>query len=293
MAYKAPAFQLYAAEFLADENFALMSLAGRGAYITLICYCWREGSIPADMNRIGRLCGIDSSAMAELWEELYSCFELANGRYIHPGLERERIKQQEFNRERQESGRRGAQSRWSKVKAQQAAAAEGVTANAPDSAEDSLAIAQPEVQLMAVNGLSSSSSSSSSSPCTVSSLSETDKEETEASRGKPRSASRPTTCDDDFLEELQQNPAYSMFDVRLVYLRMEAWCKARKKLPTRRRFINWLNNEDKPMSVGSQSNGAHPKPVHARQFCGKCHQGWLFPENGGKAKRCPCAGGQQ
>lgn len=107
-----PAFQFYPADFLADENVALMSLAGRGAYITLICFCWREGSIPEDTVKMGRLCGIDGSAMAQLLGELLPCFELANGRYIHPRLEKERAKQVEYKNERSESGKRGAEKRW-------------------------------------------------------------------------------------------------------------------------------------------------------------------------------------
>jgi len=45
---KAPAFQFYAADWLADEAVSVMSLEEEGAYIRALCYCWREGSIPAD-----------------------------------------------------------------------------------------------------------------------------------------------------------------------------------------------------------------------------------------------------
>lgn len=107
-----PAFQFYPADFLADENVALMSLAGRGAYITLMCYCWREGSMPSDMTKLGRLCGIDGSAMAQLWDELSPCFEVIDDRYIHPRLNKERAKQVEHKEERSESGKRGALKRW-------------------------------------------------------------------------------------------------------------------------------------------------------------------------------------
>lgn len=157
---KSPAFQFYPADFLADENVAVMSLAGRGAYITLMCYCWREGSIPADLGRMGKLCGVDSSAMAELWQELWPCFEQLQGqpegqpaRYAHPRLERERLKQQEHGRERRESGRKGAISRWNKEK--------GI-AQQPQLG-DSSAIAKPIAEPMANNGFSSSSSCTSSS----------------------------------------------------------------------------------------------------------------------------------
>jgi hypothetical protein len=42
---------------------------------------------------------------------------------------------------------------------------------------------------------------------------------------------------------------------------------------------------------GAGANGA--RTSSARQSCGRCDRGWLFPENGGVAKRCPCNGGKQ
>jgi len=48
IASKSPAFQFYAADYLADENVQLMTLEEEGAYIRALAYCWREGSIPSD-----------------------------------------------------------------------------------------------------------------------------------------------------------------------------------------------------------------------------------------------------
>ncbi len=73
-----------------------------------------------------------------------------------------------------------------------------------------------------------------------------------ASPAKPRSARRPTQCDDEFLAELQANPAYAMLDVRRLYHKMTAWCQNNGKQPTRGRLINWLNREDKPMTANSK-----------------------------------------
>lgn len=294
-----PAFQFYPADFLADETVALMPLAARGAYITLLCYCWREGSIPTDMNRLGRLCGIDGSAMAQLWEDIYKCFELinpkqiadaesvtgnkpkhntedssainsyianaelANSRYMHLGLERERIKQREFNRERQESGRRGAESRWQKAKTVQVVDAERVTENTEDSSAIPQPIATAIPQLLAVDASSSSSSSSN-----------TEEERSHSLRSRSR---RSSVCDEDYLEELQRNPAYQALNVRALFHKMVAWCEVKRKQPTRARLVNWLNREDPPMNT----NGATPvsgretythyadgreKPAHIKGF---------------------------
>ena len=73
--------------------------------------------------------------------------------------------------------------------------------------------------------------------------------ETEASRVKPRSVRAPVLPDDEYLEALQKNPAYSMLNVRHCYQKMMAWCEVNGRQPSRRRFINWLNKEDKPMTA--------------------------------------------
>ena len=33
-----------------------MSLEEEGCYIRLLAYCWREGSIPSDLDKLSRLC---------------------------------------------------------------------------------------------------------------------------------------------------------------------------------------------------------------------------------------------
>lgn len=89
--------------------------------------------------------------------------------------------------------------------------------------------------------------------------------ETEASspsRGKPRSVRAPVLPDEEWLDAMQKNPAYSMLNVRMLYLRMLEWCKERGKVPSRRRLINWMNNEDKPMT-------AKPSPPKGNGNVGK------------------------
>src|SRR3990172_1872179 len=133
-----PSFQFYPDDFLTDENVVLMTNREVGCYIKLLCYCWREGSIPEDMGKIARLCGEENSVMAELWLSLSVCFSsaIANPqRLVHPRLERERNKQDEFRKERSESGQKGAKYRWNKVKSAY-----------------SSAIAQPMAEPMAKHG---------------------------------------------------------------------------------------------------------------------------------------------
>jgi uncharacterized protein YdaU (DUF1376 family) len=153
---KSPAFQFYPAEFLSDENVALMNNQELGCYIKLMCYCWREGSIPADIKKIARLCNEDGSAMAELWHSMKLCFKSAsdsNDRLLHPRLEKERLKQEAFKKERSESGSKGAKHRWNK----------DLDHLNADSSANSSAIKEPMAVDSSSSSISSSSSSSSSS----------------------------------------------------------------------------------------------------------------------------------
>lgn len=60
--------------------------------------------------------------------------------------------------------------------------------------------------------------------------------------------------DDEFFNQLEVNPAYVGIDVRRLNQKMIAWCEVNGKRPTRRRLVNWLNREDRPMENG---NGSH------------------------------------
>ncbi len=52
---------------------------------------------------------------------------------------------------------------------------------------------------------------------------------------------------EDWLKELEADETYKGLNVRQLYGRMLNWCKIRKKQPTKRRFVNWLNNQDLPL----------------------------------------------
>lgn len=114
-----PYFRVYAAELLSDENFAGWTVAERGAWFTLICICWREGSIPSDKGKLGRVLHLDDAAMATLWGAI-------GDRFVpHPDnperltsrrLEMEREEAEKTIEQKSDAGKKGATSRWSKVK---------------------------------------------------------------------------------------------------------------------------------------------------------------------------------
>ena len=111
---KSPAFQFYPNDFLSDANVIGMSLQERGAYITLLCLCWQQGALPADVSRLARLCGAPVTAFRRLWPALEPCFRVDSDRpdrLIHPRLEREREKQAAFRRRQSDKGKASAAHR--------------------------------------------------------------------------------------------------------------------------------------------------------------------------------------
>jgi uncharacterized protein YdaU (DUF1376 family) len=108
---KAPAFQFYAADYLADEKVGIMTLEQEGAYIRLLCYCWREGSIPADPEVLSRLCKGASTTILGL---VVSCFKqhpADPSRLIHWRLETERAKQEAWRQKSSEGGKKSSGGR--------------------------------------------------------------------------------------------------------------------------------------------------------------------------------------
>ena len=141
MTDKRPSFQWYPKDYLSDENVALMTLEEEGAYRRLMDFCWLQGSIPGDMESLGKLCkNVDPERMAVLWDAISKCFKRRGERYVHPRLEIERRKQDSFKKSKSRAGKAGAEARWQKE-------------------ENGSAIDSP----LAKNGSSSSSASASSS----------------------------------------------------------------------------------------------------------------------------------
>lgn len=106
-AEKSPAFQFYPKDFLMDGNVAGMSLQERGAYITLLCICWQEQSLPNDQGRLARMVGVPLPVFRRLWPALVPCFQITAGRLTHKRLEIERQKQDAFRRRQRENGAKG------------------------------------------------------------------------------------------------------------------------------------------------------------------------------------------
>ena len=104
---KPPAFQFYPKDFLSDINVQMMTMEERGVYITLLCSAWIEGEIPDDIIILKRLCkykNIESTRVLEVWFNVTSTFVKKDGFLLHPRLERERIKQDEWKEKCRKGG---------------------------------------------------------------------------------------------------------------------------------------------------------------------------------------------
>ncbi len=108
---KSPCFQFYAAEYLADENVALMTLEEEGAYIRALAYCWREGSIPADDDKLSRLLKGASTTVLRVVEGCFNQSPTEDDRLVHGRLEKEREKQRVWREKSAHGGKKSGESR--------------------------------------------------------------------------------------------------------------------------------------------------------------------------------------
>ncbi len=94
-----------------DGNVAAMTLQERGAYITLLCICWQEKTLPATPDRLANIVGVPVRAFHKLWPHLSGCFVQHGDRLLHPRLEKEREKQADFSRRQSDKGVASAANR--------------------------------------------------------------------------------------------------------------------------------------------------------------------------------------
>lgn len=157
MSHKSPAFQFYPKDFLSDENVVLMTNQELGCYMKLLCYCWKEGSIPLDIQKIAKLCNEDGAAMALLWSAIKNCFSVCKEnpeRLVNLRLLKEREKQIEHHKIKSLSGKKGAKAKWNnKLETKK-------KDNPCHDSANGKAMAAPEGLPLAKNGSSSSSSPS-------------------------------------------------------------------------------------------------------------------------------------
>ena len=168
---RAPAFQLYADDFLAGT--AEMSADEVGGYIRLLCHQWAKGGVPNDEDRAGRMAGlIGSPSLRYVLAKFSPCDDglLRNAR-----LEKIRAENDAYRASQATSGAIGAQKRW------------GMKQN--DGDPNGVAMATPMATPMANAWPNDGSPSPSPSPIK-------DKEEGEALEAPAKAATKPAKVRD-------------------------------------------------------------------------------------------------
>jgi len=109
-----PAFQFYPRDWLSSESVRVMTATARGAYITLLCVCWLEGSLPTDDALLCKLSDATFNEWGEVREVVLARFFEKNGRLYQRRLETERAKQRRYKRLQSEKGKKSAASRFNR-----------------------------------------------------------------------------------------------------------------------------------------------------------------------------------
>lgn len=68
----------------------------------------------------------------------------------------------------------------------------------------------------------------------------------------PKKQKSPLTPEE-IISKFSKDPTYTGIDVRREFGKMTAWCQTRRKVASERRFVNWLNNAERPL--GAPRNG--------------------------------------
>ena len=109
----APAFQFYASDTMADKRYRSMSLEERGLFISILCECWVNRSIPADPLSIGKWLGFSKEVIeAALTRNVLSFFVKDGDELKSTELERYRTKLEEGREKMSKGGKKGAKKRW-------------------------------------------------------------------------------------------------------------------------------------------------------------------------------------
>ena len=109
---KAPAFQFYAGDYLADAQVMMMTLEQEGAYIRLLAICWREGCLPADVKSLSMLCKSASPAVLRVVIKCFQPNPNQPGTLIHKRLNEEIEKQAQWRAKSAAGGKKSAEKRW-------------------------------------------------------------------------------------------------------------------------------------------------------------------------------------
>ena len=119
-----PYFQCFAADWMASEEYALMSIAERGLLFSMLNATWVNGSVPASSVNLARIIQLDEPEVsAALTERVLKWFASSAGdpaRLTCPELERQRAESIAYRQKLADSGRKGGSTTQARFRGQAA-----------------------------------------------------------------------------------------------------------------------------------------------------------------------------
>lgn len=112
---KAPAYQEYASDLIAEARFKTLSLAERGLLYSMRLQCWVDGAIPRDLIDLARLLGAETAEVqAALTPKVLRFFVMEDGHLVDPELQEQRARQEARREQLADAGRAGAERKHGK-----------------------------------------------------------------------------------------------------------------------------------------------------------------------------------
>lgn len=116
-----PYFQCFASDWIAAEDYALMSVAERGLLFSMLNAAWVNGSVPTSQTSLARIVQLDEQAVVEaLTKRVLKWFAASTddtSRLVCPELERQRAESIAFRENRAKAGQKGGQVTQSRNRA--------------------------------------------------------------------------------------------------------------------------------------------------------------------------------
>ena len=109
-----PWMPFYPADYLADTR--RLTTEQHGAYLLLLMDSWSSGALPDDDAVLARVAGLDAESWTRTRPVLAGYFEIADGKWVHARIEREREHAQAYAQASSSRGKKAATARWSKKK---------------------------------------------------------------------------------------------------------------------------------------------------------------------------------
>ena len=127
-----PYFPLYAANILASRPFRVMTLEGRGLWITLMMECWVNGGVPSDLREMAKFLGLSAEEVSRA-DAALDTFSLdkESSQIFSQELEGQRQKFLSSREGKSKGGKLGAERKKEKLRHKQLGDPQGIPEGKP------------------------------------------------------------------------------------------------------------------------------------------------------------------